>query len=198
MPLTDGRADIDFQILRQNESKREARGRGKGKEGGRERPSAVVAVCRPGSQRIKIDRLHWDGADGYRKACVSRVTRDRKTSTSSRSGFLPERMLVRRFVTNKFSKCATKMSNVIPGTRGRRKEMLWCTRADIYSAFVPSPSRVLSTRIRSVQCCIKSVSRQRSSALRLSFSRLRPSCENCRAISRNFQKYCLVIAVNHN
>lgn len=61
MPLTDGRADIDFQILRQNESKREARGRGKGKEGGRERPSAVAAVCRPGSQRIKIDRLHGTG-----------------------------------------------------------------------------------------------------------------------------------------
>lgn len=61
MPLTDGRADIDFQILRQDESKRKARGRGKGKEGGPERPSAVAAVCWPGSQRIKIDRIHGMG-----------------------------------------------------------------------------------------------------------------------------------------
>lgn len=48
MPLTDERADIDFQILRENESKKIARGRerrGKGKEGGRERPSAAAAVC---------------------------------------------------------------------------------------------------------------------------------------------------------
>lgn len=95
MPLTDERADIDFQILREDESKKIARGRerrGKGKEGGRERPS--------GGRRSLLTRFakskNWSvprggmGRPMDTEKHVYHEWQQQKTSRSSRSGFLPE------------------------------------------------------------------------------------------------------------